>query len=60
MNIYVRHSLYLIIWDPERHLGSSKLVSYVLSKNVKDRSEQSSALAYILYLYESYGSYILD
>jgi len=60
MNIYVKHSLYLIIWDLERHLGRSKLVSYVLSKNMKDRLEQSSALAYILYLYESYGSYISD
>ena len=32
----------------------------MLSKNTKDGAEWSSASAYVLYLYKSYGSYILD
>ena len=43
----------------KRHLGSPKLVSYTLSKNAEDRSEQSSASAYVLHLYKSYRLYIL-
>ena len=42
----------------KRHLGSPKLVSYTLSKNAEDRSEQPLASAYILYLYKSHRSYI--
>ena len=34
--------------------------SYTLSENMKDMLEQSLALAYVLYLYESYRLHISD
>ena len=46
------------IW--KGHLRSPELSNYALSKNVKSRSEQPLALAYILYLYKLYRLYILD
>ena len=36
-----------------------KIVSYVLFENMKDRSEQLLALAYVLYFYELYQLYSL-
>ena len=51
MEEYIRYSSILIIWDLEKYLESPKLVSYTLSKNIKDRSEWLLALAYILHLF---------
>jgi len=46
------------IW--KEYLRSPELSNYALSKNVKSRSEQPLASAYILYLYKLYRLYILD
>ena len=56
----VRCGSHLVIWDLEEHLRSLELSSFVLSKNIEDGVKQSSALAYVLHLYELYRSYISD
>jgi len=43
-------SLHLVIWNLLRYLRSLEQVSYVLSENIEDKSEQALALAYVLYL----------
>ena len=58
--IDIKYSLHLIYPRSGRASQKSRISDYVLSKNIKDKSEQSLALAYILYLYESYRLYISD
>jgi len=43
-----------------KHLKSPKLSNYILSKNVKGKTKQLLASAYILYLYKLHRLYILD
>ena len=58
--IDIKYSLHLIYPRSGRASQKSRISDYILSKNIKDKSEQSLALAYILYLYESYRLHISD
>jgi len=57
-NIDAVHTLLFKIW--KRHLRSLGLSNFVLFKNIKDKSEWSSASAYVLYLYKLHELHILD
>jgi len=46
------HTLLSEIW--KGYLKHSELSNFVLSENAENRIEQPSALAYVLYLYESH------
>jgi len=58
--IYACCSSHLIIQDLEGASWQSKTKWFVLSENMEDGAEQSLALAYILCLYESNWSHILN